>query len=210
MPNEIKKVKKTEKAKTEKNAFDSAVFDIEPNKDLIHQTLNAYLANNRKVIAATKTRAEVKGGGRKPFRQKGTGRARAGTIRSPLWIGGGIVFGPTNARNFKQRLPLKMKQKALRMVLSDRAKDKRIIVANIKLPAISTKKAREFLAKQPIESGKILLFLAEKSPIIELSFRNLPYVKIIRLENINIYDLLNHDYYLMDKKTLQKLSEQMK
>lgn len=201
---------KITKKPEEKIVFDKAVFAVEPNKDLIHQTLNAYLANNRQVIAATKTRAEVRGGGRKPFRQKGTGRARAGTIRSPLWIGGGIVFGPTSDRNFKQRLPLKMKQKALKMVLSDRAKEKRIIVAEIKLAAISTKLAREFLSKQPIESGKILLFLAEKSPLIELSFRNLPYVKIMRLENINIYDLLNHDYYLMDKKTLAKLSEQMK
>lgn len=204
-----KKVIIKKEEKTNPVVFDKAVFGVKANKDLIHQALVTYLANNRKVIASTKVKGEVRGGGRKPFKQKGTGNARAGSTRSPLWTGGGITFGPRSDRNFKMRLPMKMKRLAMKMILSDRAQEKRIIIDDLKLKAISTKVAREFLTKSPIESGKILLFLAEKAPIIELSFRNLPYVKVIQLANINIYDLLNHEYYLMDQKTLTILTEAM-
>ena len=121
--------------------LDEAIFGVKVNPVLVHQAVIAQKANSRSVLAHTKDRSQVRGGGRKPWRQKGTGRARAGSTRSPIWIGGGVTFGPIKARNFSQKINKKMKQKALLMALSDRVKhEKMVLVDKIKIDKIKTKK----------------------------------------------------------------------
>ena len=157
-------------------------------------------------MAHTKDRGEVSGGGRKPFRQKGTGNARAGSNRSPLWIGGGRVFGPRKNRNFSKRMPQKMIQKAILAVISDKFRNKRLIVVD-KFPfsQIKTKDVEIFLEKLPIEEGKILILLATTDVNLELAAANLPYLKVILLQNINLLDLLKYDYLLTDREGLKGL-----
>jgi len=123
------------------------IFDVKLNPDLVHQVATSQMANRRQVIAHTKDRGEVRGGGKKPWRQKGTGRARHGSIRSPLWKGGGVTFGPTKERNFKKIIPKKMKRKALFMVLSAKAKENLLIILDtLKLPLPKTKVISQILA----------------------------------------------------------------
>src|SRR4030043_2251904 len=130
------------------------IFDIKVNSDLIHQTLVSQMANRRRVIAHTKDRSEVRGGGRKPWRQKGTGRARHGSIRSPLWIGGGVTFGPRKDRSYTQKVNKKMKRKALYMGLTDKVKENCLgIVDKLELPEIKTKKLANILHKLPMKES---------------------------------------------------------
>ncbi len=172
---------------------------------LLKQAVLAYLANQRTTIASTKQRSQVKGGGRKPWKQKGTGRARAGSIRSPIFRGGGVVFGPTKERNYKQRLPQKMNQRAIiTAILENIKKNHTIIVDNIKLSKVSTKAAEASLHKLPIEEGTILVITADANLPVILSYRNLPYCKIINLSNINIYDLLKFNWHVWEKEAFKK------
>jgi large subunit ribosomal protein L4 len=186
----------------------SEIFDTKTSPSLTAQAIRVQLANQRHAIANTKTRGEVSGGGRKPFKQKGTGNARAGSTRSPLWTGGGVTFGPKNNRNFSLRLPQKMRQSAIKAALSDKAKEKRLIILkDLQLPEISTKKLVGILEKLPIEEGKILAVLPEMNANFELSSANLPYLKTIKVNNLNILDLLNYDYILMTTESLKKIGE---
>jgi large subunit ribosomal protein L4 len=191
-------------------ALSEKIFSVEINQAVFSQAIVSYLANQRAPIANTKTRGQVSGGGRKPFKQKGTGNARAGSSRSPLWIGGGITFGPKNNRNFKKRIPQKVNQAAIKMILSDKAKNNRIILLdNFKLDKISTKQVYEIFSHLPIEEGKILVILPKIEVTTELSMSNIPYVKVIKIDNLNVYDLAKHDYLLTTKEAIEKIQKEV-
>lgn len=189
------------------------VFALEPNQELIHQVMVAQMANSRQVLAHTKDRSEVSGGGRKPWKQKGTGRARAGSSRSPIWIGGGVTFGPTKDRNFKKKINKKMNQQALMMALSDKAKGKALIILeNLELPAKKTKGVAEILQK--IEQNILktdrrdwLIVNESVEENAKYAARNLSGVKIVNLENINLLDLLKHRNLLITEKAVQVINE---
>jgi len=195
------------KAKEQSIEVPGEILAIKMNPQLVSQAVLRELGNRRRPIAHTKDRGEVSGGGRKPFRQKGTGRARAGSTRSPIWIGGGRVFGPSNLRNFSKRLPKKMLKKAILMALSEKFKNgKLVVVTDFDLKNIKTREVQDFLEKLPIEEGKILALLSKTSPQFELSAANLPYLKVSQIQNISLVDLLKYDYLLIDKDGLKRLS----
>jgi len=189
------------------------VFGLEINQDLICQAVNAQRANARESIAHTKDRSEVSGGGKKPWRQKGTGRARHGSNRSPIWKGGGVTFGPTNERVFTQKINKKMKQKSLLMALSSKVKDEEIILLDkLDLTEAKTKKMAEILnklkngAKKDIDKGVLIVLPTVDQKIITAS-RNLPKIKTIQADSLNIYDILNYHYLLMPKKSIKVIQE---
>ncbi len=175
--------------------LDPAIFGVKAKEGLIHQAVVAQMANRRQVLAHTKNRGEVRGGGKKPWKQKGTGRARAGSIRSPLWKGGGVIFGPRKNRNFKQKINKKMRRKALLMCLSDRAGEARIVLLDkLELVEFKTKKLLEILNKLPSKEKKTLLVLVKDDKKIIKSAANLPYVKTIEARNLNVVDVLEYGY----------------
>ena len=195
--------------KGEKVAEESipASFELKENPKLTAQAVNRQMANARNSIAHTKTRGEVRGGGRKPWKQKGTGRARAGSSRSPIWIGGGVTFGPRNVRNFSKRMPRKMVRGAIEIAISDIIKNKRLIlVKDFEISKISTSSVYDIFSKLPIEEGKILVILEKINPNLELSLANIPYAKIIKTENLNILDLLKFNYIVMTIEAFRKIS----
>ncbi|OGD65451.1 50S ribosomal protein L4 [Candidatus Berkelbacteria bacterium RIFCSPHIGHO2_12_FULL_36_9] len=184
------------------------IFAAKNNTDLLTQAVYIYLSNHRSGNAHTKIRSEVRGGGRKPWKQKGTGNARAGSTRSPIWIGGGITFGPRNVKNWQKRLSKKMRKLAIFNALSLKLSEKKLLVLNqISLKNIKTKEAVNFLEKMPIESGSVLLALSKKNPTLELSFRNLPYAKTISADSLNVYDILKYDWLIVDKDGLNKIEQ---
>lgn len=195
--------------KGEKVAEESIPDDFlkEENPKLTTQAVNRQMANSRNSIAHTKTRGEVRGGGRKPWKQKGTGRARAGSSRSPIWIGGGVTFGPRNVRNFSQRMPQKMSQGAINIAITDKIKNKKLIlIKDFEINKISTSSVYDIFSKLPIEEGKILVILEKINPNLELSLNNIPYAKIIYAENINLLDLMKFDYVIMTIDAFKKVS----
>ena len=177
------------------------VFGIEPNVSVMHQVVVAQLAAKRSGTQSTKTRSEVAGGGVKPFKQKGTGRARAGSIRSPLWRGGGVALGP-KPRSYAQRTPKKMKRLALRSALSDRAaEDKVVVVQDWDFDGPSTKAATAALAALGV-SGRALVVVSDQDVVAWKSFRNLPTVHVITPGELNTYDVLVSDYLVFTAETL--------
>jgi large subunit ribosomal protein L4 len=186
------------------------VFGIEPNEAVVHQYIVNYLARQRQGNAATKTRRDVRGGGRKPWRQKGTGRARAGTIRSPLWRGGGTVFGPS-PRLYGTKFPRQMKRLALRSVLSDKARSERIkVVDQISLEEYRTKAVAGMLTRLDVE-GKKCLILDEtqggSNEKLVASCNNMPNVTYSRAALVNGYELLDADWVIFTKSGLEKVEE---
>ncbi|MGV0741183.1 50S ribosomal protein L4 [Mycolicibacterium sp. XJ870] len=169
------------------------LFDVEPNIALMHQVVTAQLAAKRQGTHATKTRAQVSGGGKKPYRQKGTGRARQGSTRAPQFTGGGVVHGP-QPRDYSERTPKKMIRAALRGALSDRARNERIhaITELVEGQTPSTKSAKSFLATVT-ENKKVLLVMARTDEVSAKSVRNLPGVHVISPDQLNTYDVLNAD-----------------
>ncbi len=199
----------TKEGRKTQNKVDLAptCFNIKPSPELIHQAVVVELANKRVASAHTKTRGEVRGGGAKPWRQKGTGRARVGSIRSPLWRGGGVVFGPRKERNFKKKMPQKMKKKAILGVLSVRiGEGKVVVISDLKLEAIKTKLLVDLLSKFSL-SGNILIITPQKEDIIKKSASNLPSVKVISTSQLNVIDLLWSDYIVLAEKTLKLIQE---
>jgi large subunit ribosomal protein L4 len=193
-----------------------SVFGIEAKEALIHQAVTAQMGNQRQVLAHTKDRSEVRGGGRKPWRQKGTGRARAGSNRSPIWIGGGVTFGPSKERNFSKKLNRKMKQKALCAVLSDKIKNRQLVIVDkFRAEDFKTKVMDAALAKLEKNAWdrkenvrrNVLVIIDEKDDKVSRSFRNLEGVGVINLSNINILDLLAYRDAVLTKKSIEKLSE---
>jgi large subunit ribosomal protein L4 len=189
------------------------IFGVKPNNELLHQALVAAQANNRQVLANTKDRSEVSGGGKKPWKQKGTGRARVGSSRSPLWKGGGVTFGPTSDRNFKQKINQKMKQKALFMALSDKVSSgTMVILDNLALTEYKTKTFDTLLTaleKKVLNNSRrnILVINEAKEEKTQYSGRNLAGVKIINLENINLLDLLNYKNLLITETVVKTLAD---
>jgi large subunit ribosomal protein L4 len=181
--------------------LDDAVFGIEPNIPVMHQVVTAQLAAARSGTQSTKTRAEVRGGGAKPWRQKGTGRARQGSIRSPQWRGGGVALGP-KPRSYSQRTPKKMKRLALRSALSDRAAQDRVLVVDEwSFETPRTKDALAALSSLDLE-GRILLVLGDDDVNAAKSFRNLQQVHAIRASELNTYDVLVSDWVVFSKATV--------
>src|SRR3989344_4936673 len=187
-------------------ALPEGIFNVPMNTDVLHQALIAQESNARSVIAHTKNRAQVRGGGRKPWRQKGTGRARHGSTRSPLWKGGGVSFGPSNERDFSLKINKKQKQKALFMALSSKVKEAKLALLDVlSLPEIKTKKAFEVLhiisdaAFGGAGSRKMLVVLPKSDQTIALSVRNIPQVKVLVADSLNVKDLLSYRYVVMVK-----------
>ena len=172
----------------------AALFDVEPNIALMHQVVTAQLAAKRQGTHSTKTRAEVSGGGKKPYRQKGTGRARQGSTRAPQFTGGGIVHGP-KPRDYSQRTPKKMIAAALRCALSDRARNDRIFAVTelISGQTPSTKAAKAFLETLVTNQRKVLVVIGRSDEVGAKSVRNLPDVRVISPDQLNTYDVLDAD-----------------
>ena len=183
------------------------VFEVEPNEAVVHQYVVNYLARQRQGNASTKTRSDVSGGGRKPWRQKGTGRARAGTTRSPLWRGGGTVFGP-HPRLYGNEMPKKMKRLAIRSVFADKAKNERIrVLDQIQLPEHKTKQMVAVIDKLSLTGKKCLVLDEGVNENLKISCRNMARVKYLRASLANGYDLLHADFVIMTKAGLEKVQE---
>lgn len=188
------------------------VFGLKANHELLHQAVVAQQANARQVLAHTKDRSEVSGGGKKPWKQKGTGRARAGSSRSPIWIGGGVTFGPTKDRNFKKKINQKMKQKALCMALSDKVQNESLLVLDqLAFDSYKTKQFNALLSaleKKVLKNERrdVLIINESRDEKVAYSGRNLKGVKIINLENLNLLDVLNHKNLLATEKVVAEIS----
>ena len=186
--------------------LNEAVFGIEPNENVVHSALVNYLANQRQGTQSTKTRAEVRGGGRKPWRQKGTGRARQGSIRAPQWIKGGIALGP-KPRSYSYRINKKEKQLAIKSLLSAKVLDNELtVVDKLEVKDAKTKIMAKALADLKVE-GKALIILADKNENVLRSSRNIEGVKTIELNTINVFDLLNCNKLVLPLDTVKKLEE---
>ncbi len=185
-----------------------AIFGIsEINHQLLHQTYDAYLANGRNNLANTKTRGEVRGGGKKPWRQKGTGRARVGSRRTPIWRGGGIIFGPTGSENYSKKVNIKAKRSALRHALSAANQDNEIhIIEELSIKNIKTSEINNLLNKIDIK-GYTLIVTDNLNKELVLSSRNLANVKIIQAKYLNVARLLDADSILITKPALQIIDQ---
>lgn len=182
------------------------VFGIEPNETIVHTVLLNYLANQRQGTQSTKTRSEVSGGGKKPWRQKGTGRARQGSIRAPQWIKGGIALGP-KPRSYKYRVNKKERRLAIRSILSSKVLEKELtVVDKLELKEIKTKTMVNALKDLKLE-GKTLIVLADKNENVLMSARNIEGVKAIAINNINVFDLLKYNNLVLPLDTVKKLEE---
>ncbi len=188
--------------------FDLRVAREETAAHVVHRAVVRHLANARQGTASTKTRAEVRGGGRKPWRQKGTGRARAGSTRSPLWRGGGVIFGP-KPRDYSQKMNRKERRLAITTAFTNRAEDL-VVVSDFaeQLPKPKTKDLTAALSRWGIDpSGKTLVIVAERNENIYLSARNVPTVKLIRADGLNVYDILNADRIVATAEAIAKIQE---
>lgn len=184
------------------------VFGIEPNRAVMHQALLRQLANARLGTHKAKGRSEVSGGGRKPWRQKGTGRARQGGSRAAQWKGGGIIFGPT-PRSYAQKMNRKMRRLALRSALSSKVQDEQLVVMDsLDLGAPRTKEMVAILGRLAVDSS-VLILTPEMNVNLELSARNLPYVKTQRADNLSVRDLLGYDYVMLTRDAVQAIESQM-
>lgn len=180
-----------------------AVFGAEVNEAVLYDVVRMQMASRRSGTASTKKRHDVSGGGRKPWRQKGTGRARAGTIRSPLWRGGGIVFGPA-PRSYVYKVSKKVRKLALMSALSMKVREGRmLILKDFPMNEIKTKKFKEIVDRFGLKKA---LFVADKSdPVLEKSSRNIQGIKLIRSEGINVYDLLNYDHVVLFEPSVKMI-----
>lgn len=186
------------------------IFDMKRNDSLLHQVYVSQYANRRRVLAHTKDRAERAGSGRKPWKQKGTGRARVGSVRTPVWRKGGVVFGPTKDRNFKKDIPQKMNRKALVMAISGKMLDKKLIVVDsLKLPEIKVKLMKEALRALKLK-GNVLIGFSGTEKEMKRASRNLVKVKNIDTNNLNVFDILNHEYLLLSKESIKNLESRYK
>ena len=193
-----KKVKEVE--------LNESIFGIEPNEAVVHSVLVNFLANQRQGTQSTKTRSEVSGGGKKPWRQKGTGRARQGSIRAPQWIKGGIALGP-KPRSYKYRVNKKEKRLAIKSILSSKVLEKELtVVDKLEVKEIKTKTMAKALADLKV-SGKTLIVLPENNKNVLMSSRNIEGVKTITANNINVFDLLKYTNLILSVDTVKKLEE---
>jgi len=175
---------------------------------LLFEMVRMQRANRRAGTASTKTRAFVRGGGKKPWRQKGTGRARAGSTRSPIWVGGATIFGP-QPRSYAYRLPKSARTTALKAALANKHREGALFVVNdIVLPEMKTKKMIEFLSRLQLQQS-VLVVIADANEQIEKATRNIPWAKVLRCEGINVYDLLHYKQVLFTQSAFQKVNERL-
>ncbi len=200
----------------EKVDLPDEIFNLKANNDLVHQVATSQMSNRRQVIAHAKTRAEVRGGGKKPWRQKGTGRARHGSIRSPIWKGGGVTFGPTKDRNFKKKINRKMANKALLVTLSSKVKDNQLLVLDklslengkTKEMAVVYKNLYKLIGNG--KAGSTLLVLPGVDKNITLSVRNLPNLSVAEARNLNVLDLLSYKNLIILKDSVEVIKKLIK
>jgi large subunit ribosomal protein L4 len=193
------------------------VGEVELPAEIAHQPAREHLlfevvkmqrANRRAGTAATKTRAFVRGGGKKPWRQKGTGRARAGSTRSPIWVGGATIFGP-QPRSYAYRLPKSARVTALKAALADKHREGALFVINdIVLPEVKTKKMLELFSRLQLQQS-VLVVIADANEQVEKATRNIPWAKVLRSEGINVYDLLHYKQVLFTQAAFQKINERL-
>jgi large subunit ribosomal protein L4 len=182
------------------------VFGIDINTHVMYEAVKVYLANQRQGTQSAKTRSEVRGGGRKPWRQKGTGRARQGSIRSPQWKGGGVVFAP-KPRDYSMKLPKKIRRLALKSAFSAKAQCDEIIVLDaLAMEAPKTKEMLKVLGNLKV-GKKALVVTTDKDENVVLSARNIPGVKTAQVSTLNVYDILNHDAFIITKDAVNKVEE---
>lgn len=187
--------------------LDGRVFGLKPQAGLIEQAIVTILANRRTAIAHTKTKGEVRGGGKKPWKQKGTGRARHGSIRSPQWKGGGVIFGPRSNRNFSKKMNVAARRKALLMALSDKAQQDRLVVVNdIKLAGAKTKEIAAVLQNLPQRKTSLMIVPAGDQSLLRAS-RNIPGVDLIRADSLNIYDVVGHQQLIVLQPSLDVIAK---
>ncbi|NLK21376.1 MAG: 50S ribosomal protein L4 [Epulopiscium sp.] len=185
--------------------LNDVVFGAEVNESVLHTAVVQYLANQRQGTQSAKTRAEVRGGGRKPWRQKGTGRARQGSIRSPQWTGGGVVFAP-KPRDYSFKLNKKVKRLAIKSALSSKVQGNKLIVLDeLKLNEIKTKEMKKVL--ENLKLNKALIVTGDDDKNIVLSARNIPNVKTTAINTINVYDILKYDSFVIAKDLLETIQE---
>ena len=196
----------TNKEKVSQVELDEKIFDCEVNPHLLYETVKEHLAKRRSGTASTKNRSNVRGGGKKPWRQKGTGRARAGTTRSPLWTGGGVVFGP-HPRDYSYRINKKVRKSALRSALSSKLKENNLILVDtIHLPEIKTKTFISLLDRLDIQDA---LIIDDGNANLEKSARNVPFFKVVRPEGLNVYDILKHEKLVITQASLEKITRNL-
>jgi large subunit ribosomal protein L4 len=203
----VTEVLNTDNKKVGEVELNEALFGLEVKKHILHDVVKMQLANRRAGTASTKTRTEVSGGGAKPYRQKGTGRARAGTNRSPLWRGGGVTFGP-KPRDYSYKLPRKVRKLGVRMALSARfAENNMVVLDGFDLADIKAKQFVDVMKKLNIENG--LIVIPEKNENLEKSSRNVQGYKVIRADGINVYDILLHRRLVLLQPCLGQLEERL-
>ena len=187
--------------------LDEHIFGVNARPNLLHQAVVMQLRNRRAGTAATKSKGFVRGGGKKPWRQKGTGRARAGSIRSPIWVGGGTIFGPS-PRDYSFRMPRKARREALLSALSLKNQEGKLIVLDkLDLEEAKTKLMARALAELNVQSA--LIVVSQPDERIERSARNLPKIKVLRVEGLNVYDLLRYDHLILMEGALKLLQERL-
>jgi large subunit ribosomal protein L4 len=203
----VTEVYNTDNKKVGEVELNDNLFGLEVKKYILHDIVKMQMANRRAGTASTKTRTEVRGGGAKPYRQKGTGRARAGTNRSPLWRGGGVIFGP-KPRDYSYKLPKKVRKLGLRMALSTRfSEDNMVILDGFDLADIKTKQFVEVMKKLDIENG--LIVIPEKNENLEKSSRNVQGYKVIPADGLNVYDILLHRRLVLLQPCLGQLEKRL-
>ena len=197
-----------EKKKVGDITLSDIVFDVEIKKHLLYDVVKMQLANRRCARAKTKTRSEIAGSGAKPWRQKGTGRARAGTKKSPIWRSGGTVFGPTGRENYTLKMPKKVMVAALRVALSSKCKESKILaLESYKLDQVKTKEFSNTL--NSLEMHNCLFVIDERDENIEKSSRNIPKMKVISADHINVYDILKYDALILTKPSIEKIEKRL-
>ncbi len=185
------------------------IYGVEPKIGLLHEVVRWQMAKWRAGTACTKTRGEVRGGGRKPWTQKHTGRARQGSIRAPQWVGGGVVHGP-KPRSYEFKLNKKVRRLGLKMSLSSRALTGNLYVAT-ELPNFDKPKTKEIVTYlDNISTSSALIIVAERNKVLEASARNLPKVKVLAVAGLNVYDVLNHDTLIIEQAALPKIEERLR
>jgi len=197
----------SDKKVVDKFSLKDEVFDIEVKEHLFYDVVRMQQAKKRSGSASTKGRAEVRGGGKKPYRQKGTGRARAGSSRSPLWVGGGVIFGP-KPRDFSFKVTKKVRKIALKSALTKKLQeDKLIIIDELKIPEIKTKLFVEILEKLGCANKMTLIVVPEKDKNLELSSRNIRAVKILPAQGLNVFDVLKYDTLVVTRPAVELIEK---
>ncbi len=197
----------TNKEVIDKITLKEEIFDTDVKDHLLYDVVKMQLANRRSGTASTKGRAEVRGGGKKPYRQKGTGRSRAGSTRSPLWVGGGVIFGP-KPRDYSYKVSKKVRKAALKGALTKKLKEGKImIIDGLDVPEIKTKLFMEILKKLECNSGMTLIVVPERDKNLELSSRNIKEVKLLPVKGLNVFDVLKYDTVVVTRPAVELIEK---